>query len=127
MYNFSGGCNPVNWLGQTRRNLTIEFLDLNFASRRKLCKNSVFWENMNTIAYILLWKAFIFSRFCSFPFRKLSLLSLSNIGILRDSVADLRISTRSITVNNLNCLRKKNFLTWRSRWRSGNWLIRHRG
>ena len=26
VYN-SGGCNPVNWLSQTRRNLTIEFLD----------------------------------------------------------------------------------------------------
>ena len=27
----SGGSNPVNWLSQTRRNLTVEFLDLNFA------------------------------------------------------------------------------------------------
>ena len=47
----TGGCSPVNWLSQTRRNVTIEFLDLNFWSRRKLSKNSVFYENMNTAAF----------------------------------------------------------------------------
>ena len=31
----SGGCSPVNCLSQTRRNLTVEFLDLNFESLRK--------------------------------------------------------------------------------------------
>ena len=37
-------------MSQNRRNLTIEFLDLSFASRRKLCRNSVFYKNMNTVA-----------------------------------------------------------------------------
>ena len=27
-----GGCNPVNWLSQTRRNLTNEYLNLNFVA-----------------------------------------------------------------------------------------------
>ena len=43
----------VNWLSQTKKNLIIEFLDLNFASRRKLCKNSIFYEKMNSVALIL--------------------------------------------------------------------------
>ena len=96
----NGGCSPVNWLSQTRRKLTIEFLDLNFASRRKLCKHSVFCENMNTVAYILFRKVFIFSRFCLFTFRKcITLLSLSDIDILRDSVPNLKISTKSVTAD----------------------------
>ena len=32
----SGGCNPVNWLNQTRRSLTIEHLNLNFVTTPKL-------------------------------------------------------------------------------------------
>ena len=102
----SGGCSPVNWVSPTRRNFTIEFLDLNFASRRKLFKNSVFYENINTVAFILFGKVFIFSRFCSFPFRKcIPLLSLSDIDISRDGVLDLKISTRSVTDDAFNWLR----------------------
>ena len=33
---FSGGCNPVNWLSQSRWNLTIEYLNLNFVPTPKL-------------------------------------------------------------------------------------------
>ena len=33
---FSGGCNLVNWLSQTRKNLTIEYLNLNFVITPKL-------------------------------------------------------------------------------------------
>ena len=74
-----------------QENLTIEFRDLNFASGRKLCKKSVFYENMNTVAFILFGKV-IFSRFCSFPFRKcIPLLNLSDTDILRDSIPDLKI------------------------------------
>ena len=92
---------------QTRRNLTIEYLDLNFASKRNLCKNSVFYENMNTAAFILFGKVFIFSHFCSFPFRKcIPLPSLSDIDILRDSVPDLKISIRSVTFDTFNWLRR---------------------
>ena len=97
-------------MSQTRENLTIELLDLNFESRRKLCKNLVFYENMNTVEFILFGKVFIFSRFCSFPFCKsMSLPSLSNIDILRDSVSDLKISTRSATVDTSNRLRRNFF------------------
>ena len=106
----SGGCSPVNWLRQTRRNVAIEFLDLNFARRKKLCKNSVFDGNMNTVVFIFFGKVFIFLRFCSFPFRKCIPLSiLPDIIILRDSVPDLKISTRSVTVDTFNWLRNKFF------------------
>ena len=33
---YSSGCNPVNCLSQTRRNLTIEYLNLNFVTTPKL-------------------------------------------------------------------------------------------
>ena len=83
----------------------INFCYLNFANRKKLCKNSVFYENMNTFAFIL------FSRFCSFPFRKcIPLPSLSDIHILRDSVPNLNISTRSVTVDTFNRLKRIFFL-----------------
>ena len=107
----SGGCSPVNCLSQTRRNLAIEFLGLNFSSRRKLCKNSVFYEYMNIVPLILFGKVFIFLRFCSFPFGKcIPLPSLSDIGILGDSVLDLKISTRSVTIDSFNWLRRNSFL-----------------
>ena len=104
----------------------FNFCYLNFASRRKLCNNSVFYENMNTVAFILFGKVFIFSHFCSFPFRKcIPLPSLSDIHILWDSVPNLNISARSVTVDTFNWLKKIFFFAWGSRWRSGNWLIRH--
>ena len=85
----------------------FNFCYMNFASRKKFCKNSVFYENMNTIVFILFRKVFIFSRFCLFPFRRcIPLPSLSNIHILRDSVPDLNISTRSVTVDTFNWLKR---------------------
>ena len=35
-YSHSGGCSPVNWLNQTSKNLTIEYLNLNFVTTQKL-------------------------------------------------------------------------------------------
>ena len=32
----SGGCRPVNWLSQTRRNLTIQFLLFEFCKQKKI-------------------------------------------------------------------------------------------
>ena len=62
---------------------------------------------MNTGAFILFGKVFIFSHFCSFPFRKcIPLPSLSDIDILRDSVPDLKISIRSVTFDTFNWLRR---------------------
>ena len=104
------GCSSINWFSQTRRNLTIEFLDLNFTNRRKLCKNSVFDKIMNTVAFILFEKGFIFTRFCSFPFRKcIPLPSLPDTNILQDSSPDLKIPTKSVTVDTFNWLRRKFF------------------
>ena len=50
-----------------------------FESRKKLCKNSVFYEIMNTVTIILSGNVFIFSCYFSFPFRIcIALLSLSD-------------------------------------------------
>ena len=117
----------ASWLSQTRRSLTIGFLDLNFASRRKLYKNSVYYENMNTVAFILFGKDFIFTCFCSFSFSQVHIPSFSDVSILWDSVPDLKISTRSVTVNFFNRLRRNFFWPEEVGVRSGNWLICHRG
>ena len=89
----SGGCSPVNWLSQTRINLTINFLNLNFANRKKLCKNSAFHAKISTDAFILRGEVFIFLHLGSFLFCMcIALPSLSYIDIdLWDSVLDLKI------------------------------------
>ena len=66
-----------------------------------------FYENMNSVALILFEKVFVFSLFCSFPFRKcISLPSLSDIHILLDIVPNLSILSRSVTVDNFNWLKR---------------------
>ena len=45
----SGGCNPVKWLNQTRRNLTIEF---------EFCNHT----KINTVAFIFCRKGFYYLR-----------------------------------------------------------------
>ena len=66
---------------------------------------------MSTVAFILCGKVFIFLRFSSFPFRKcIPRPSLSDIDTLWDSVPDLKISTRPVTVNTFNWLRRKIFV-----------------
>ena len=86
----SGGCIPVSWLSQTRRNLTTEFLDLNFASRTKCCVIRILYPMKKLILLrfilriILCGKVFIFLCFGSYPFCKCILFpSLSDINILR--------------------------------------------
>ena len=83
-----------------------------FKEKKKLCRNSVFYEKMNTISFILCRKVFIFLlRSGSFPFCKcIPLPSLSNIDILWNSVLDLKISTRLVTVDTFNWLKRKDFL-----------------
>ena len=49
----SGGCNPINWLSQTRRNRTIEFCN---------------YTKINTVAFILYGKGFCFLRLAHFCF-----------------------------------------------------------
>ena len=50
MASYSGGCNPINWLNQTRRNSTIEYLNLNFCNHTKI----------NTVTFIFCGKGFYF-------------------------------------------------------------------
>ena len=65
---------------------------------------------MNNVKFILFEKVFIFLLFCSLQFRKsIPLPSLSDIDILRDSVPDLKISTRLVTVDAFNWLRRNFF------------------
>ena len=95
-------------------------MNFNFASRRKLCKNSVFYEKINTVTLILCGKVFIFLRFSTFPFRKcIPLPNFFDIDILRESVVDLNISARSVGVK-MTFLR----ICIESRWRFGIWLVR---
>ena len=70
---------------------------------RILCSMKI-WK---PFAFILFRKVFIFSGFCSFLFCKCKPLpSLTDIHILRDSVPDLNISSRSVTVNTFNWLER---------------------
>ena len=57
-------------------------------------------------------KGFYFFSFWLIPFSQKHAESknLSGINILRDSIRDLKISTRSLTVGVFNWLRRKNFL-----------------
>ena len=80
----------------------FNFCYLNFASRRKLCKNSVFYENMKTVCVHSIQKGIYFIKFCKCK----PLPSLTDIHILRDSVPDLNISSRSVTVNTFNWLER---------------------
>ena len=52
----------VEWLSQTWKNLRTEFLNLTFASTRKLCKNSLFPEKK--LAPLLSFQAENFFFFC---------------------------------------------------------------
>ena len=73
----SGGCSPVNWLSQTKRNLAIEYLNLNFVPH-------------------FMRKKFLFRPFGSFLFRE----CVPHL-ILFDTDF-LKFSTRSVTVNIFN-------------------------
>ena len=77
----SGEFSPVNWLNKIRRNLAIQFLNFNFASRRKLCQNSKFYEKINTVAFVLCEKIFILFVFCLAPVSHVH--TTSDIYILR--------------------------------------------
>ena len=87
-----GGCSPVDWLSQTRRNVSIEFLNLN----SKISK-------IKTVAFILWRKGFsfycvwVYSRFTSVARR-----NLSNTYILQNSFLELKSSTRCVSGDILN-------------------------
>ena len=49
----SGGCNPINWLNQTRRNFSIKYLNLNFVTTPKLRGlHSFFLEKVFILAFV---------------------------------------------------------------------------
>ena len=101
----------VNWFSQTKRKFKIEFRNLKFARRRKLCKNSVFHKRINTVTFILCGTIFIFFCLGSFQFHKCIALSvLSDIDVLRTNVSELKILTRLVTLDIFNRLRRKYFL-----------------
>ena len=86
----SGRCILVNWLSQTRKNLTTKFLNLSFATRRIfsvvriLCSMKKLTLLRFILQIILYEKVFTFLRFDSFPFPKcIPLPSLSAVDILR--------------------------------------------
>ena len=54
LIHFSGGCNPVNWLIKTRKNLIIEYLNLDFVTKVNLV--------INTIAFTFCGKGLYFFR-----------------------------------------------------------------
>ena len=82
-WNFSGECDPVNWLSQTRRNLAIEYLNSNFVTTPKL----------TPLHYIhFVQKRFLFLAFGSFP-------SLFDANILQHILSDLKFSIRSAPVD----------------------------
>ena len=84
----SGGCDPVNWLSQTRRNLTIEYLNLNFVTTPKLTSlHSFYAEKVISCVWLI-----PVSRVCTIP-------SLFDADILQHILSDLKFSTRSVLVH----------------------------
>ena len=96
----SGGCNPVNWLSQTRRNLTTEYLNLNFVTTPKLTPMHSFFAEEVFVSCVWLISV---SRVRTRP-------SLFDTDILQHTVSDLKFSTRSVPVDISNQLKRKNVL-----------------
>ena len=96
-----GGCNSANWLIQTRRNLAIEYLNLNFVATPKLTSLHYFKR-----------KSFLFLAFGPFLFhtRVRTCPSLFDTNILQPILSDLKLSTRSLFVNISNYLKRKTIL-----------------
>ena len=85
----NGGCNPVNWLSQTRRNLTIEYLNLNFVTTLKLTPLHSFYAEKAFIPCICL------IRLSRMPTRP----SLLDTDIFQHILTDSKFSTRSVPVD----------------------------
>ena len=113
-HHFSGECNPVNWLIQTMRNLTNEYLNLNFVTTPKLTPlHSFFAEKvfilfdsfisvslLHTMDYSL-WIIF-YGLFASAYYGCVLWIqrpSFFDTNILQHVLSDLKFSTRSVTVD----------------------------
>ena len=116
-HHFSGECNPVNWLIQTMRNLTNEYLNLNFVTTRKLTPfHSFFAEKvfilfdsfisvslLHTMDYSL-W-IICYGLFASAYYGCVLWIqrpSFFDTNILQHVLSDLKFSTRSVTVDIFN-------------------------
>ena len=116
-HHFSGECNPVNWLIQTMRNLTNEYLNLNFVTTPKLTPlHSFFAEKvfilfdsfisvslLHTMDYSL-W-IFCYGLFASAYYGCVLWIqrpSFFDTNILQHVLSDLKFSTRSVTVDIFN-------------------------
>ena len=97
---YSGVCNLVNWLSQTRRNLTIEHLNLNFVTTPKLTPLQSFYAE----------KVFVSCVWLISVSQLRTRSSLFDTDILQHTVSDLMFSTRSVPVDISNQLKRKNVL-----------------
>ena len=116
-HHFSGECNPVNWLIQTMRNLTNEYLNLNFVTTPKLTPlhsffaekvfilfdSFIFVSLLHTMDYSL-W-IICYGLFASASYGCVLWIqrpSFFDTNILQHVLSDLKFSTRSVTVDIFN-------------------------
>ena len=77
----SGRCNPVNWLSQTKRNLIIEYLNLNLATTPKLTPLHSFYAEKVFVSCAVHYR-FV-------PFRVRTRPSLFDTDILQHTISNL--------------------------------------
>ena len=97
MASYSGGCNPINWLNQTKRNLTIEYINLNFVTRPKLIPLHSFFAEKVFISCFWLIPVLLVGSMDSVPRP-----SFFDTDILQHILSDLKFSTRTVTVDIFN-------------------------
>ena len=99
----SGGCNPINWLNQTRINLTIEYLNLNFVTTPKLTALHSFFAEKVFISCVWLTHVSLVRTMDSMcTMDSVPRPSFFDTNILQHVFSDLKFSTRSVTVGIFN-------------------------
>ena len=106
-YYTSGGCNLVNWLNQTRRNFTTEYLNLNFVTTPKLTPLRSSFAERVFLSCVWLIPVLLVRTMDSVPRP-----SFSDTNILQHILSDLKFSTRSVTIDIFNLLKRKTFFAW---------------
>ena len=92
---FSGGCNPVNWLNQSRKNLAIEYL--NFVTTPKLTTSHSFFVEKIFISSV--WLIFVL---LARTVDSVSRLSFFDIDMFQHILSNLKFSNRLVTVDIFN-------------------------
>ena len=85
----SGGWDPFNWLNRSRKNLTIDYLNLNFVTIPKLTPMHSFYAEKFFVSFVWLISV---SRVRTRP-------SLFDTDILQYTVSDLKFSIRRVPVD----------------------------